>query len=686
MNNKYKIKKLSTKLAMVIMIISFFGIAILSYISYYQAKEIFLENSKKSLQDNLNKYTGYIESKIKALRYNITMLAFNSSIHGLLRAYYDPYKYDKKTNKTFSQFDNEVESLFKLMIKQNPSYFQIRVLDYKNAQELIKVVKRNKKIFLISKKRLQNKSGSKYIQGIKENNRKNHIYISKINLNREYHSIDIPITPTIRILKPISLQNNKKGIIIINANIKKLFEFQNLANNKKQNTYIVNDKGYYILNTKEPFKEFGDELGGGYNIFNKFSNMKAFLKNRKKNLLLIRKNDFLMVAKKINLSRNNYITVIKTAHGTLFDNKSHQYILKLIFSIVIIVLIIALAVLLVVKRFTSPIFRLIEVAKKLAKTKGEEEISIKIESNDEIGELASSLKIMLDTILESKKELSKFANKLELEVQDKTKELQLLNINLQKQVDKQVDEARKKEEMMVQQSKMAAMGEMIGAIAHQWRQPLNSLGLNIQLLIDMSEDNDCGIEKIEKFVEKNMKTINFMSKTIDNFRNFFRKDKKKTLFDIKDAVSETAFMQKDRLANHNIVLNLYLIPCEVYGYKNEFMQVILNIISNANDAIIEKQKKLIDFEGIIDIENEITDNMVVISIKNNGDHIPKENFGRILEPYFTTKEEGKGTGIGLYMSKQIIENMNGKIEYENINDMEGGLVFRIILKVSNENS
>jgi signal transduction histidine kinase len=686
MTNNYRIKKLSTKLATIIMIISFSGIATLSYISYYQAREIFLDNSKKSLQNNLNKYTSYINDSIKALKYNITMLAFNSSIHGLLRAYNDKYKYDEKTNKTFDQFSKEVKSLFSLMIRQNPSYFQIRVLDYDSAKELIKIEKRGGRIVSIPTEKLQDKSSSEYIQAIKNKRRKSQIYLSEINLNKEYHTIELPLKPTIRILEPISLKNGKKGIIIINANIKKLFGFQDILHDDKQNTYIVNSKGYYILNTKEPFKEFGEELGGDYKIYDSFYYIKSFLDSSKRNSIFIEKHTLLIAGKKINLSQKNQITVIKTSEGTLFDEKSNQYILKLILSIIIIVFIITLATLITVKKFTSPISRLIEVAKKLAKTKGEENIDIKIESNDEIGELAKSLKIMLGTILESKQELNEFANKLELEVKEKTKELQLLNTDLQHKVDKQVDEARKKEEILVQQSKMAAMGEMIGAIAHQWRQPLNSLGLNIQLLVDMAEDKDCEVEKIEKFVEKNMQTIEFMSKTIDNFRNFFRKDKKKALFDVKDAVNETVFIQKDRLTNHNIALNLYLISCEVYGYKNEFMQVILNIISNANDAIMEKRKEIPDFEGIIDIENEIVDDEVIISIKNNGNHIPQESFDRILEPYFTTKEEGQGTGIGLYMSKQIIENMGGRIEYENVDGLESGVVFKIILRIADENS
>jgi len=179
-----------------------------------------------------------------------------------------------------------------------------------------------------------------------------------------------------------------------------------------------------------------------------------------------------------------------------------------------------------------------------------------------------------------------------------------------------------------------------------------------------------------------MQTIQFMSNTIDDFRSFFRKDKEKVEFDIKEAIEKTLNLQKAQLKNHNIEVLAELKPIKIKGYKNEFMQVILNIISNAKDAIEEKRKKIGNFQGKIKIKTRKNNDKIFIEIEDNGGGIPKEIKERIFEPYFTTKEEGKGTGMGLYMVKEIIERMNGKIEVENTSE---GAKFIITLKDTSEN-
>jgi phosphoglycerate-specific signal transduction histidine kinase len=151
--------------------------------------------------------------------------------------------------------------------------------------------------------------------------------------------------------------------------------------------------------------------------------------------------------------------------------------------------------------------------------------------------------------------IEEFATRLEVEVDNKTKELKELNRSLQRKIDEKLVEIRKKDQAMLQQNKMVAMGEMIGAIAHQWRQPLNSLGINIQSLIDMVEDDGCDMENIEKFIDKNMDTIQFMNRTIDDFRNFFREDKEKQIFDVKDAINSTISLQSEQLKHIISLLN-----------------------------------------------------------------------------------------------------------------------------------
>jgi len=249
-------------------------------------------------------------------------------------------------------------------------------------------------------------------------------------------------------------------------------------------------------------------------------------------------------------------------------------------------------------------------------------------------------------------------------------DLESLNKNLEEKVSSQVEDIRQKDQMLLHQSKLAAMGEMIGAIAHQWRQPLNALNINIQNLDDDFEDGLIDKEFIDKFIETNSKTIQFMSKTIDDFRNFYTIKKVKEEFSVLKAIKETVTMQSAQLNHHNINLIIDGTDFKINSYQSEFKQVILNLVNNAKDAIIEKGIEHGEMRIIID-KNQIL-------FKDNAKGIDEKIIDRIFEPYFTTKEQGKGTGIGLYMSKIIIEeNMGGKLSVENDTN---GAIFTIEFK------
>jgi len=658
---KNKKFSLSIKIAFLVMIVSLIGIGVVSYFSYIQAKTIFINHTAELISKNIEQDKNELKNNISKLKYNVEILTYNPSTKGFFRSYLNPYKYDEKTNRTFADYINDISRIITLMMKQNPSYFQIRIID-KDGNEILKFIRKNSQI--IKKKELQNKSHRLYfIQAISNND----IYISKINLNKEFNKLEFPIKPTIRVAKSIIENNKKVGIIIINANIKKLFNFSKLENKSNLRTYITNQKGDYLLNSKNPIKEFGFEFGRDYKIYYDYPELRAFYFSNQKSFSYIGK-QYIIEARKIYFSPKRYIVIVKIAKTSIFKEKFQTYLNDLIIFIIIIVILIMLIATVLVKRLTKPIEKLTQIAKKIAATKGKKFTKIDIDTNDEIGELASAFSVMLDSLSKSRKEIENFASNLEKEVEKKTEELQKVNENLKHLVEEKVNEVRQKDKMLLQQSKMAAMGEMIGAISHQWRQPLNSLALNIQLLEDMAYNNDCEPEKIEEFVDKNMQTIRFMSQTIDDFRNFFRKDKEKVEFNVKEAVEKTLSLQKAQLQDHNIDVEVELDDINIIGFKNEFMQVILNLISNAKDAIEERREKEGDFKGKIYISVKKEDNGVIIKIKDNGGGIPKSVKERIFEPYFTTKDEGKGTGIGLYMVKEIVERMDGDIRFENIDD------------------
>ncbi|AXH13758.1 CHASE4 sensor-containing signal transduction histidine kinase [Malaciobacter mytili LMG 24559] len=256
---------------------------------------------------------------------------------------------------------------------------------------------------------------------------------------------------------------------------------------------------------------------------------------------------------------------------------------------------------------------------------------------------------------------------------------QKLNKKLQIEVEKEIKKQREQEQLLIQQSKLAAMGEMIGNIAHQWRQPLNALGLvmqNIQFAYQIGElDNNF----MNKAVEKTNTLTTNMSKTIDDFRNFFKPNKTKSYFKINETIEKTIFLLESTFEHYNIKIQRDLAEdIELFGFSSEFSQSILNILSNAKDALIEttlENKKIV-------VKSYKKNETAIIEIEDNAGGIEDKIKNKIFEPYFTTKEEGKGTGIGLYMTKTIIENsMYGKLEVENTKD---GAKFIIKLPITKE--
>lgn len=221
--------------------------------------------------------------------------------------------------------------------------------------------------------------------------------------------------------------------------------------------------------------------------------------------------------------------------------------------------------------------------------------------------------------------------------------------------------------VMFQQSKMAAMGEMIGNIAHQWRQPLNILALNIQNIEYAYTFGKIDQASISRFTEDSMKQILYMSHTIDDFRNFASPSQARQPFNIIQALNEALQLVQSTLILNHITYDIVSQnnDAQVMGWPNEFKQVIINLINNTKDALKEHNRT----DGAITIRIDSDEKSVRIGFEDNALGIPETALNRIFEPYFTTKENGKGTGIGLYMAYQIIHTkMNGTIEVSNTAD------------------
>ncbi len=243
-------------------------------------------------------------------------------------------------------------------------------------------------------------------------------------------------------------------------------------------------------------------------------------------------------------------------------------------------------------------------------------------------------------------------------------ELKIVNEKLVKKVEYEVSENEKKSAIIYHQSKLASMGEMIGNIAHQWRQPLSgistlasSLSFNIEYDKYNKENTIDGLNKI-------VDTTKYLSDTIDDFRDFYKVDKSPQEFNLSKIIHQSVSITDASLSESNINI-VYDLDKNLtyYGFKNELKQAILNILQNAKDAFNMREKK---DEKFVFIKLEKIDNSIFIKIKDNAGGVEKKLLKKIFLKNFTTKEEHNGTGIGLYMTKVIIEkSFNGTIKVEN---------------------
>lgn len=257
------------------------------------------------------------------------------------------------------------------------------------------------------------------------------------------------------------------------------------------------------------------------------------------------------------------------------------------------------------------------------------------------------------------------------------KKLRKMNNNLRKIVKEEVEENRKKDAVIVYQSRLAKMGQMIGLITHQWKQPLNNLSLILANLKQASDYNELSESEINESVMDSNKIIQQMAQTIDDFRYFFNPNNTRESFSLNQSVNFAIELIEESVKLNNINIDTELkCMTSIVGYSNEFTQVLFNILDNAKDAMMLNQ----EVGRHIHIKSYDTKAHAVIEIFNNGNHIKTEVLENLFEPYFTTKSEEKGTGIGLYMSKMIIEkHMNGQIVCLNV---DHGVMFQIRIPVN----
>jgi len=271
-----------------------------------------------------------------------------------------------------------------------------------------------------------------------------------------------------------------------------------------------------------------------------------------------------------------------------------------------------------------------------------------------IGQLFRELKEAHDTAQESKAKL------------------EALNASLESRIKAEVTKNREKDVMVIQQGRLASMGEMMRSITHQWRQPLNNLGLILQTMPYCCKQDDPGAHELRESVNVSMGIIEFMSHTIDDFRSFFKEERQKTDFAVMEVMRRVEVMVAASLYDKDITLDIKGDnDVRVQGYPNEFAHVLLNLVNNARDVLVERMVT----RPNISVCSYGQDGKAVITVSDNGGGIAEEHLDKIFDPDFTTKETEKGTGLGLYLSRVMVErHMGGRLTVRNVAE---GAEFRV---------
>jgi signal transduction histidine kinase len=436
----------------------------------------------------------------------------------------------------------------------------------------------------------------------------NRVWFSEMDLNIEHGSIEKPFKPVVRLATPIYINRQFQGILIINLFMEELLE--NLTKSSIYDIYLIDEGGYYIKH-KNP-KYNWSLYDSKHSIDSDFEDDVVYnIQSSYKNKAVFGNNIYVQSLFLDNQKINMIFVEKDTSIQQMNDNNNKMVITILIFALFFSVLFSFL--------LSRPLNHMYEIVLK---------------QGDRLHDLATNLdrKVALESLRNAKKD-----------------------------------------RLLQHQSKLAELGDMIGNIAHQWRHPLTRLSLTLQNLKAFKNKGKMSDEMLDDALENSLYQIEFMSNTIDNFKNFYRKDLEKSDFKVKDVIDNVLNIIGSVLEHDNITLTIIDEEHqEIFGNKNEFSQVLMNLMINAKDALVEQNIK----DPMIRITISSEDDQTKIEVEDNAGGISNGIIDDIFNPYFTTKDE-KGTGIGLYLAKAIIEDkMKGSIEAKNINE---GALFTILV-------
>ncbi|MEA3498418.1 MAG: hybrid sensor histidine kinase/response regulator [Campylobacterota bacterium] len=286
--------------------------------------------------------------------------------------------------------------------------------------------------------------------------------------------------------------------------------------------------------------------------------------------------------------------------------------------------------------------------------------------------------------LENKQKIYEYKNYLEQKVNEKTKELEIFNTNLEQRVKDEIAKNKDKDKLIIEQTKMASLGEMIGNIAHQWRQPLSVISIGATGLKLQSEHGLLTDQLLNKTCDSINDNAQYLSKTIDDFKCFIKGDRKFKQFNLKNIFDNFISIVDSSIKNYDINLILDLNEEIIMnGYENELIQCFINIFNNSVDALNDTKTE----DSMVFISIKKVDSNALIIFKDNAGGISDDIIKKIFDPYFTTKHKSQGTGLGLNITyRLIVDGMNGTIEVNNQNfiynkEKHNGAEFTISLPI-----
>lgn len=630
----------------------------------------------------------------------IEMLVSHPKVIGFLR-------------KRFSK--QETESMLYYISKEHEDFMQLRILSL-DGKELVRLDRDFQgKIDVFTETKLRDKSDRDYFK-IFSKLHKGEMAYSKLDLNIENFQIERPFKPTLRLGMPVYFKEKKLGYVVLNFNMRVFLN--NIGTIGATNLALVDKEGFYLI-----YPQKSKEFSRFQNPQMKEQKFYPIWRKKFDDTPLYNEYQSAYTIKLFNGEKALAVYEPQDPPLELFKRKALQYsvaqLLALFFVLIPSILIIKRTIESIrlkkdeledsrnqIQAIFNHSFDALIVIDEQATIIKVNATTVKLFGYAQSDLVGENVKILVPAPDHDKHDdYVKRHNLYETKIIGKERQLKALHkegflvpislavtpmffknrsyflgtIRDLTQISELEMQQKEQETMLLHQSKLAAMGEMISAIAHQWRQPLNSIGLIVQELPFLYEDDELNEENLKKSVTEVMEQLQYMSQTIDDFRNFVAQGKEKKSFNALELVEEIYRLFQRQLKSHKIELNIICKDCNcqidkcsakdnfnvedytLYGFPSELKQALLNIVANAKDAILALQFTQ-ELQREIQIIVGKEENSLVLEISDYAGGIDPQKVGRIFEPYYTTKE--MGTGLGLFIAKSIVEKVfHGSITF-----------------------